>query len=43
MRERISLFRQRYPLMKITVYKLRRLYAKHKIRKKVIRIGKAPK
>ena len=41
--ERVQLFKRRYPNAKISTYKLRKLYAKHKIRKKVIRIGKTPK
>ena len=43
MLERVYLFRQRYPTVKTSVYKLRKLYREHKIKKKVIRIGKTPK
>ena len=43
MQERVSLFSRRYPEAKTTVYKLRKLYARHKIKKKVIRVDKAPK
>ena len=43
MDERVALFKRRYPGSKITVYKLRKLYAKKKIKKKVLRIGKVPK
>ena len=41
--ERVCLFNNRYPNSKTSTYKIRKLYTKHKIRKKVIRIGKAPK
>ena len=41
--ERVRLFKKRYPGTKTSIYKLRKLYTKHKIRKKVIRIGKTPK
>ena len=36
------LFNKQYPGSKTTVYKIRKLYAKHMIRKKVIRFGKVP-
>ena len=41
--ERVRLFNRRYPNSKTSSYKIRKLYAKHLIRKKVIRIGKTPK
>ena len=41
--ERVCLFHRRYPNSKTSTYKIRKLYAKHKIRKKVIKIGKAPR
>ena len=41
--ERVRLFKNRYPESRITAYKLRKLYLKHKIRKKCIKIGKIPK
>ena len=41
--ERVCYFNRRYPNSKTTTYKIRKLYAKNKIRKKVIRIGKTPK
>ena len=41
--ERVRLFKSRYPGVKTSSYKIRKLYAKHKIRKKVIRIGKVPR
>ena len=37
------MFRRRYPTTKTSVYKLRKLYKEHKIKKKAIRIGKTPK
>ena len=40
--ERVRLFERRYPGSKVTPYKLRLLYAKHKIRKKCIKYGKIP-
>ena len=40
--ERVALLRRRYPATKCTVYQLRKLYAKHKVRKKVIREIKVP-
>ena len=39
----MRLFQRRYPGTKVSVYKIRKLYQKHKIRKKVIKIGKAPR
>ena len=41
--ERVALIKARYPTAKVSVYKLRGLYAKKKIRKKVIRFGKVPR
>ena len=41
--ERVRLFKRRYPESKITVYKLRKLYSKHKIRNKCIKYGKVPR
>ena len=41
--ERVSLLRRRYPNSKISLYKLRKLYAQHKIKKKVLRIEKIPR
>ena len=41
--ERVKLFQRRYPGAKTSVYKLRKLYARRKIRKKVVRIGKVAK
>ena len=41
--ERVRLFKRRYPGTKTSTYKIRKLYTKHKIRKKVIRIGKTPR
>ena len=41
--ERACLFKKRYPDSKVTVYKLRKLYTKFKIRKKAIIYGKIPK
>ena len=43
LQERVQLFKCRYPTAKITVYKLRRLYYKKKIKMKVIRFGKVPR
>ena len=40
--ERVSMFKRRYPTSKVTVYKLRKLYAERKIRKKCIRRAKIP-
>ena len=39
----MALFKARYPGARATIYKLRKLYAKHKIKKKVIRVNKVPK
>ena len=39
--ERVRIFKRRYPDAKTSTYKIRKLYTKYKIRKKVIRIGKA--
>ena len=41
--ERACLFKKRYPDSKVSVYKLRKLYTKFKIRKKAIIYGKIPK
>ena len=43
LKERVQLFRRRYPTAKISVYKLKKLYKEKKIRRKVIRLTKAPK
>ena len=40
--ERVRLFNRRYPQSKTTPYKLRKLYFKHNIKKKMIKIGKIP-
>ena len=40
---RVRLFKRRYPGTKMTSYKIRKLYSKHKIKKKVISMGKTPK
>ena len=40
--ERVQLFKKRYPHIHMTVYKLRKLYSKYKVRKKVIRSMKTP-
>ena len=40
--ERVMLFKRRYPDSKITVYKLRKLYKKMKIKKKFIQRTKIP-
>ena len=40
--ERVRLFRSRYPNTRMSAYKLKKLYVKHGIRKKVIKIGKIP-
>ena len=41
--ERVQLFKRRYPGAKTTGYKIRKLYTKHKIRKKLVKIGKVPR
>ena len=41
--ERVMLFKRRYPGKKTTSYKIRKLYARHKIKKKVIRMEKTPR
>jgi len=41
--ERVQLFKARYPNAKISIYKLRKLYYRHKIKKKAIRISKVAK
>ena len=41
--ERVRLFHRRYSNSKTSIYKIRKLYANHNIKKKVIRIGKTPK
>ena len=38
--ERVALFKKRYPYSHCTVYKLRKFYQKHGVKKKVIRVGK---
>ena len=38
----MCLFKRRYPQTQTTIYKLRKLYSKYKIRKKCIRIAKIP-
>ena len=40
--ERVMLFKRRYPDSKITVYKVRKLYKKMKIKKKFIQRTKIP-
>ena len=40
--ERMMLFKRRYPEAPITIYKLRKLYEQHKIKKKAIRMTKIP-
>ena len=42
LQERSTLFRRKFPNVKITRNILQRLYAKHKIRKKVVRMVKVP-
>ena len=41
--ERVRLFHQRYPNTKTSTYKIRKLYYKHKIKRKFINISKKPK
>ena len=42
MLERVSLIRKRYPGTKVSVYKLRKLYRQHKIKRKCIQATKIP-
>ena len=41
--QRVRLFNLRYPQNQTSVYKLRKLYYKHGIKKKAIKIGKIPR